>query len=731
MQRVQTFLRMNPQSLTHPLNDLLQGYTRNLVYTVAGLYFILHFFVAATWPQQFGWRLWIISLLILFTCAIVLYILPRNLIIAHICWQAGLISAITLGVYLLDEPGIACLYMLLPLSTTVILGWKGGLIVEFLIVGVILGFPHLLRLNVISNSFPLAIMIGGTTSVILGWAVMHVIVKVAHWSYYSIAEAQKNLEEAREHRSQVFKLSNQLDQAYHHLEHANAALIAYWQEAIAVKEAKSHFVTHVSHELRTPLNLIVGFSEMMLLSPESYSNVLLPAPYRSDINSIYRSAQHLLGLIDDVIDLERIDVGRISLTFDQVDIAALVTETTDLLRSYIHAKGLYLQVNIAEDLPLLRVDRLRVRQVLLNLITNAARFTGQGGICVDVTRQGDTLMFEITDTGQGISDGELPRIFDEFYSSNQTSSKWHSGSGLGLPISRKLVEIHQGQMGVKSTYRQGTTFWFTLPIPSNTTIPSQWQKFMVAQPTLWSGRLQKTLVVAQDDPPAVSLLRRHLGDYQFILEADVNKAITLAEKVKATALLVNEITPDLSTATAVPVIRCRLPTRQEVAASLRAYDVLAKPISQQDLVSALDRIDIPLRKVLIVDDDPEVVRLFRRMIQSRTPAPLCFDAHNGTEALELLKTERPDLMLLDLMMPEVNGYNVLAQLAENSALAHIKTIVISGNIHEIMLTQLPHSIELHKPNGLAMGELLRVLEGLLDGLTFDSESPSVQEVPVG
>lgn len=731
MQRMQTFLRMSPQFLTYHLNDLLQGYTRNLVYTVGGMYFILHFFVAATWPQQFGWHLWVISLLMLLTCVIVLYTLPYNLIIAHICWQGGLIGAITLGVYLLNEPGIACLYMLLPLSTTVILGWKGGLIVEFLIAGMIIGLPHFLSLNAISGSFLLTIMMGGITSIILGWAVMHVIVRVAHWSSYSIAEAQKNLEEAREHRAQVFKLSNQLDQAYHHLEHANAAIIAYWQEAIAVKEAKSHFVTHVSHELRTPLNLIVGFSEMMLLSPESYSNVLLPAPYRSDINSIYRSAQHLLALIDDVIDLERIDVGRISLTFEQADIAALVTETADLLRSYIQAKGLYLQVNIAADLPPLQIDRLRVRQVLLNLITNAARFTVQGGISVDVTRQGETLMFEITDTGHGIPDAELPRIFDEFYSRNQTFSKWHSGSGLGLPISRKLVEIHQGQMGVKSTYRLGTTFWFTLPIRFNTTMPTPSQKFMIAQPALWSGRPQKTLVVAQDDPPAVSLLRRHLGDYQLILEADLNKAITLAEKVKATALLVNEMTPIISMTTAVPVIRCHLPTRQEVAASLRAYDVLAKPVSQQDLVIALDRIDIPLQKVLIVDDDPEVVRLFRRMIQSRTPAPLCFDAHNGTEALELLKTERPDLMLLDLMMPEVNGYNVLAQIAENSALAHIKTIVISGNIHEIMLTQLPHSIELHKPNGLAMGELLRLLEGLLDGLMFDSESLSIQEVPVG
>ncbi len=728
---MQAFQRMNSQSLNYPLDDLLQGYMCNIVYAVGGLYFFIHFFVAATWPQQLGWQLWGISLLMLLTCAATLYTLPRSPVIAHIVWQIGLMAAITLGVFVLNEPGIACFYMLLPFSTTVILGWKGGLIVEFLVAAVVLCLPRFLGVDIFPGSFPLVIIMGETTSVILGWSVMLVTIEVAYWSSYSIEQAQKNLEEAREHRAQVVKLSSQLDQAYYHLEHTNASLIAYWQEAITIKESKSQFVTHVSHELRTPLNLIAGFSEMMLLSPESYNDTLLPAPYRSDVNSIYRSAQHLLALIDDVIDLERIDVGRISLTFVRVDMAALVNETADLLRSYIQAKGLYLQVSIPESLPILQADRLRIRQVLLNLMTNAARFTTQGGIRVDVSRQDESLLFQVIDTGHGIPEGDLPRLFEEFYTRDQSTRQWHSGSGLGLPISKKLVELHQGRMGVKSVYQQGTTFWFTLPVRLEAIVSKPLPKFLAAKSPLGLGYSQKTLVIAQDDPPALSLLRRHLGDYQLILETDVSKAMAIAEKVKATALLVSELMPLPQKTAPVPIIRCRLPTRREVAASLGVFDVLAKPVTQQDMMNALSRVDLPLLKVLIVDDDPEIVRLFRRMLHTRVPTPVCCEAHNGAEALELAQTEHPDLVLLDLMMPEVDGYSVLAQMAENAALSHIKTIVISGNIHEIIAARMPDSIELCKPNGLSMGELLRLLESLLDSLTHDSGALAIQEAPVG
>lgn len=181
------------------------------------------------------------------------------------------------------------------------------------------------------------------------------------------------------------------------------------------------FATSISHELRTPLNLIVGFSEMMMTSPESYGATVLPGAYRRDLNSIYNSAQHLLALVDDVIDLARIDAGKIALAREEVDLAVLVREATNMVHDYILAKGLEMEVHIASDMPRLWLDRLRIRQVFLNLLVNAARFTKKGSISVEVSMVGDEVLVSVKDTGQGISAQELPRIFDEFRPHEDTS----------------------------------------------------------------------------------------------------------------------------------------------------------------------------------------------------------------------------------------------------------------------------------------------------------------------
>ncbi len=348
---------------------------------------------------------------------------------------------------------------------------------------------------------------GGFT-VLIGWSSSHALYTVTHWLVYSYNQARENMEKAREHRGQLARVVKDLDQAYHRLERANAALVAAWRAADDAERFKAEFVANVSHELATPLNLIVGFSEMITTAPESYGGVPIPGPYRSDLNAIYHNARHLLALVDDVLDLARIEAGKIALARDWVDLPALIQEAIDMVRDYIAAKGLTLQMQIEQGLPELSLDRMRIRQVLLNLLVNAARFTERGTIRVEAAQQNGEVVLRISDTGRGIPKEDLPKIFEEFRSTEQPVSTWHSGTGLGLPISKKFVELHHGRMGVESIYLQGTTFWFTIPCDGGQT---ETGRMMRAHPTRRMGASEKIHRYRPRRPTRRALLQRYPG----------------------------------------------------------------------------------------------------------------------------------------------------------------------------------------------------------------------------
>jgi len=448
-----------------PTHELLQSTRRAIVITLGAIYLLWHLVATVLWPGQLGASVWLITLFFVPICIIVLRLLPERPLAADIVWLLGLAGLIAFGVFLFQRPEIAFLYALLPLMAVVTIGWPAGVLVEVLVVALVGWLSRGLIVAPLPPAYVAGIAVGGAITGLLGWASAHTLSTVAQWSFFSFRQAQQHMEEAQRHRARLAVLVKDLDRAYYQLERANASLVVARKVAEEAERFKAEFVTNVSHELRTPLNLIIGFSEVIMTSPESYG-VDLPGPYRSDLNAIYRSAQHLLALVDDVLDLARMEAGKIALVRDEVDLTALVTEAADSMRDYIAAKGLELHVRVATDLPRLWIDRLRIRQVLLNLLVNAARFTERGWIGVEVSRQDDEVMLRIQDTGRGIPDQDLPKIFEEFRSTEQPVSAWHSGTGLGLPISKKFVELHHGRMGVESVAGQGATFWLTLPIQS-------------------------------------------------------------------------------------------------------------------------------------------------------------------------------------------------------------------------------------------------------------------------
>ena len=340
----------SPPDFVDSSHELIQSTTRTIILTLSGIYLLWHLVATVVWLPVLGVRIWLMTALVLPLCLIVLRLLPRRILAAQVIWLLGLAAAITLAIFLFQSREIAFLYSLLPLIAVVMIGWPAGLLVEGLVIALVWWLSHGLVGQPPVPAYGAAVIVGGLVTGLLGWASAHTLSTVAQWSFFSFTQAREHMDEAQRHRAQLATMLKDLDHAYYRLERANAALVAARKVAEEAERFKAEFVTNVSHELRTPLNLIVGFSEMIMTAPESYDGVELPGPYRGDVNAIYRSAQHLLALVDDVLDLARIEAGKIALAREEVDLTALAAEAADTVRDYIAAKGLELRVHVQREL---------------------------------------------------------------------------------------------------------------------------------------------------------------------------------------------------------------------------------------------------------------------------------------------------------------------------------------------------------------------------------------------
>jgi len=692
-------------------DELVRTTFRNLIWATGSAYLVWHLVATVSWSQRLGVPTWGVTACMGLVIGLTMWQLPRHIHTAQWCWHLGLLGVITAALCFYRQPEIAFLFVLLPFMASVTMSWYAGIVIEILASSLAATLAYALPQPLIPFSYAISIVIMGGFTVLIGWSSSHALYTVTHWLVYSYNQARENMEKAREHRGQLARVVKDLDQAYHRLERANAALVAAWRAADDAARFKAEFIANVSHELRTPLNLIVGFSEMITTAPESYGGVPIPGPYRSDLNAIYHNARHLLALVDDVLDLARIEAGKIALARDWVDLPALIQEAIDMVRDYIAAKGLTLQMQIEPGLPELSLDRMRIRQVLLNLLVNAARFTERGTIRVEAAQQNGEVVLRISDTGRGIPKEDLPKIFEEFRSTEQPVSTWHSGTGLGLPISKKFVELHHGRMGVESIYLQGTTFWFTIPCDGGQT---EIGRMMRAHPTRRMGASEKIIVTVHEDPRVAPLLQRYLDGYRVIGAEDAAEGIALVEDVKALALIVDsaQTLPDLPSR--IPIIRCPLPSGQRAAISVGAEDLLVKPVSRAELVAAMERLNRPVQRVLIADDDPDVVRLFRRMLRNRVQE--CLEAHNGREALEMIEAHTPDLVILDLVMPEVDGQEVLAHLSRNPRLSQIPVLLVTARGQDFASVQISGPIQISREQGFQLGETVQILGALFGAL---------------
>lgn len=559
-----------------------------------------------------------------------------------------------------------------------------------------------------------------TLTALTSWLSTRRLFTALAWMFSMTREAQRKTEEARQHRAELQRVLKTLDEAYVRLERANEALIFAREAAEKAYRFKAEFVANVSHELRTPLNLIVGFSEMMATAPESYGGVPLPREYRGDVMAIYRSARHLSDLINDVLDLSRIEAGRLPLAKEPTDLAEVVREATEMVRGLAEARGLRLELELPESLPLLRFDRTRIRQVLLNLLTNATRFTDRGWIRVRARLERKEVLITVEDSGRGIPPDRLSKAFEAF--SQLDEEHIQEGSGLGLAVSKKFVELHGGRMWIESELGRGTTVGFSLPIPQEgPEVPVSSLKVL---PWPRAPHEQPVVLVFHDDPRSIPLLRRHVDGYEFILVDTIELARQAIEELAPVAVVMDTVwaerwrsSPSLSVPPHVPLIICPLPSMRRLGLLLGAVDYLPKPVTREELWSALSRLTHPVRTVLIVDDDPHVVRLLARMLKAGDPSLRVLEAFGGEEGLAVARAQRPDVILLDLLMPQMNGYAFLEELSRNPEMARTSVIIVSVRGIEQETAPMVGELRLEKGIGLSLTEVLQALQAMLSAVT--------------
>ncbi|HEV7216020.1 MAG TPA: hybrid sensor histidine kinase/response regulator, partial [Chloroflexota bacterium] len=612
------------------------------------------------------------------------------------------------AIVVLHQPLIAVAGGLIALAAVVLAGGWGGTVVGLaftLLIGWLTPTP------------------AGAAAILLAWACAGVtwlgtrsFHTVVDWEQHSADLARRRTEEAQHRQGELAQMSQSLREAYANLQRANAELERARGAADEARRLKVEFATTVSHELRTPLNLIIGFGELMVLSPQVYGDAVLPAAYRGDVEAIYRNACHLSNLIDDVLDLSQVDARRMALQLEPTAIHEVITEATAAVHGLFADKRLQLAIDCPAALPSLVADPVRIRQVLINLLANAARFTDYGGVTVSARTIDGAVQVAVADTGRGMSDQEMHHIFSEFHQSGGSQQR-HS-SGLGLAICKRLVELHGGQISVESRLGTGTTFTFRLPtLAIDPHVGgSRWDTWVRAR----GGPSPPSLAVVTDDSDLLRTLRRHLEGYEVRRAPSLDAALQLADAGQARAvLLTNEdegydLTASLS-GRDVPVFSCSFRTNQAAARTLGAAAYLAKPITQAGLHAGLAALGLPIRRMLVVDDDPEMVRLLRQMLRAEQPEMEVWPAGGGAEALALLTQDHPDAILLDLLMPDLDGYAVLERLRSDPLLREIPVVIVSakGNASDRIVAR---RVAVTRADGLSLDEALRLLEASLASL---------------
>jgi len=491
------------------------------------------------------------------------------------------------------------------------------------------------------------------------------------------------------------------------------------RQAEDAQRLKERFAANVSHELRTPLNIILGFSELMALSPEIYGAAAWPPALRRDVHQIYRSSSHLLAMIDDILNLSHFEIAGFTLHREPTSLDALIREALEIAGDLFRDRPVRLEADVEPGLPSLELDRTRLRQVLLNLLSNARRFTERGHVRVTARQAGGEVLVSVSDTGPGIPADKLQPIFDGFYQVDASLSRKQGGTGLGLAICKQFIEVHGGRIWAESREGEGSTFFVALPIPGQG-VPTAYLRdaYYGVDPVLPAVRPR--VLVIDPDPAVGALLGRRLENYEVVVAPNPASATPQLEEFRPQVVVCNGapgreglVWPELPAS--VAVIQCSLPSHAWLAEDLAVLASLNKPVTAERLLSELGKLSAA-GHVLIVDDDRGFVQLVHRMLEGSGEYHVRH-AYDGERGLAAMAERRPDVVLLDLMMPQMDGFELLQAMRGQSALADVPVILLTASsFAEDTLRRHNGRLLVQRGEGFGSGEVLRCLQAIIGAL---------------
>jgi signal transduction histidine kinase/DNA-binding response OmpR family regulator len=461
------------------------------------------------------------------------------------------------------------------------------------------------------------------------------------------------------------------------LEHSRSAMEAARDAALEANRSKSAFLANMSHELRTPLNAIIGYCELLA---DDLQDLPGAEPLTADLDRVLSSAHHLLGLISDVLDLSKIEAGRLEFDIKAFDPAPLIEEVVRALQPKAEQRGNLLVLDAPEGIRML-ADGFRLKQILFNLLGNAIKFTERGTITVTLAVDEDGAHLTVADDGPGIAPDRHDAVFSPFVQEDQHTAATYGGTGLGLAITQRLCRLMHGDIALESDVGEGARFTVTLPVEDVPTEKSA------------PNREVPVVLVVDDDPIFRGLVARYLAGLRCHLEFARNgrEALSFAAHHVPDLVLLDIMMPTLDGWTTltylkaqpalagVPVVMVSVVDAGREPAVLGASDFLVKPIERTALLATVERhLYAERRDVLVVDDDPNALEIASR--QLRKSGYRVQLANDGVEAMATLRTSRPDLVLLDLNMPRKNGFQVIEEMAADDALAHVPIVVLTAQM---------------------------------------------------
>ncbi|MBC3916602.1 response regulator [Undibacterium sp. CY18W] len=472
---------------------------------------------------------------------------------------------------------------------------------------------------------------------------------------------------------------------------------------------KSEFLANMSHELRTPLNAIIGFSEILRDGLMGEMN----ARQNEGINDIFNSGKHLLSLINDILDLSKIEAGKMNINFEAVSIAPLVQASLQIVREQALMQGLHLSAEVQDDIGEAWLDEVKIKQIIYNLLSNAVKFTPEGGRVNIAARRVDGLKIaggrydhyleiKVSDTGIGMSTEEQARLFQPFTQIDSSLARRHQGTGLGLALVKRMAELHGGSVTLDSEPNRGSTFTVLLPLRSvaqveaisgSTPIPVS-ASSAPAPSIETEGKL--LALVIEDDDQAAEVLRLQLESegFRIVRATSAESALALAEKECPDLITLDILLPGMdgweflqrfkleTQFASVPVVIISIVADRGRGMSLGAAQVMQKPVSREVMNAALSQLGFASRSggrrlsALIIDDDPKAIQLITTYLDSFGYRTL--SALGGQEGIHTARHTQPDLIVLDLMMPEVNGFDVVEALKADTSTAGIPVMILTA-----------------------------------------------------